>query len=112
VIGAAIAAWLLTVAVEVPVVAALFPGQRARLALACALGTSLTNLAMNLVLPRWLGTGALYLLVGELSALVLEALLYAAVSRPRDLVRAATASALANGASFAAGLLVFPPGSW
>jgi len=103
----ALAAWLLTVAVEVPLVALVFPGQRARLALACAAGTTVTNLAMNLLLPRWLGAGAAWLLAGELGALLLEAALYAAVGRPRDPARALVASALANGASFAAGLAVF-----
>jgi hypothetical protein len=108
----AVAAWLLTLAVEAPCVAALFPGQRARLALACAFGTSATNLAMNLLLPRWLGTGAAFLVVGELGSLALEALVYAAASRPRDPTRALTASALANGLSFAVGLAAFPPSTW
>jgi len=99
-------AWLVTVGLEVPCVAWLHPGQRARLALACALGTSATNLAMNLLLPRALGTGAAWLVTGEAGSLLLEAGLYAAVARPRDLVRALTASALANGVSFAAGLLL------
>jgi len=105
-----LAPWLLTLAVEVPCVAALYPGRRRAMALACALGTTATNLAMNGLLPRWLGTGAAWLVTGEAAALVLEALLYWAVSRPRDPVRALTASALANGASFAAGLLFLPPG--
>jgi hypothetical protein len=105
-----LAPWLLTLAVEVPCVAALYPGRRLAMGLACALGTTATNLAMNGLLPRWLGTGATWLVTGEAAALVLEALLYWAVARPRDPVRAFTASALANGASFAAGLLLLPPG--
>jgi hypothetical protein len=100
-------AWIITVALEVPCVAALYPGQRARMALACAIATSATNLPMNLLLPRWLGTGRTFLLTGEIAALVLEAAVYFFAARPKDLARAITASALANGLSFAAGL-VFP----
>jgi hypothetical protein len=98
---------LLTVALETPCVAWRYPGQRLRLGLACALGTAATNLAMNVLLPRWLGTGAAWLLVGEGGALLLEGVLYTAVARPRDPVRAFTASALANGVSFGAGLLLW-----
>jgi hypothetical protein len=101
-------AWLLTVAVEVPSVAAAYPGQRIRMAVACALGTSATNLAMNGLLPRLLGSGAAFLVAGELGSLLAEALLYALVSRPRDPARALAASALANAASFAAGLVLLP----
>jgi hypothetical protein len=50
--------------------------------------------------------------LGEALALALEAALYAAVARPLELGRALAASALANGASFAAGLLAFPPRTW
>jgi hypothetical protein len=102
-----VTAWLITLAVEVPCVAALYPGQRARLAVVAALATSATNLPMNLLLPRWLGTGSAFLVTGELAALVLEAATYFFVARPRDLARAATASALANGLSFTAGLVLF-----
>lgn len=104
------AAWLVTLAVEVPCVAALYPGQRGRMALAAALATSATNLPMNLLLPRWLGAGQAFLLTGELLALVLEAGVYLLAARPRDLPRAAAASALANGLSFGAGLLLWPAG--
>lgn len=99
-------AWAVTVAVESPIVAAVYPGQRRKMAGVCAVTTSVTNLAMNLLLPRWLGIGVAYLLVGELSALLLEALVYAAVRRPRDVGRALVASALANAASFSSGLVL------
>ena len=99
-------AWAVTVAVEVPCVAALYPGQRRRMAIACALATSVTNVAMNVALPRWLGVGLTFLLVGEIGALILEALVYARARRPRDWGRALAASALANGASFSVGLLL------
>ncbi len=100
-------AWIITVALEVPCVVAFYPKQRLRMALACAFATSVTNLAMNLLLPRWLGTGRTFLLTGELAALVLEAAFYLCVARPKDLARAVSASALANGLSFTAGLVLF-----
>ena len=100
-------AWLITLVVEVPCVAAFYPGQRRRMALVAAVATSATNLPMNLLLPAWVGTGDTFLLTGELAALVLEAAVYSLAARPRDVFRAAAASALANGLSFAAGLLVF-----
>jgi len=75
--------------------------------LVAALATSATNLPMNLLLPLWLGTGRAFLLTGELAALVIEAGIYFIVARPSDLPRAATASALANALSFAAGLTVW-----
>jgi hypothetical protein len=99
-------AWAVTVLTEAPCVAAVYPGERWKMAGVCALATSATNLAMNLLLPRWLGVGLTFLLVGELGALVIEALVYAIVRRPRDVGRALVASALANGASFALGLVL------
>lgn len=99
-------AWAVTVAVESPLVAAVYAGERLKMASVCAVATSITNLCMNLLLPRWLGTGALFLLVGEIGALALEALVYARVRRPRDVGRALVASALANGASFSIGLVL------
>jgi hypothetical protein len=107
-IPASVLACAVTVAVECPIVAAVYPGQRLRMAGVCALATAATNLAMNLLLRRWLGPGLVHLLVGELSALLLEALVYAVVRRPRDWGRALVASALANGASFSAGFVLWP----
>jgi len=102
-------AWVVTLLVEVPCVAALYRGQRLKMGLVCAVATSATNLPMNLLLPHWLGTGLLFLLVGETAAVVLEAAVYFAVSRPRNLPLAMIASALANGLSFAAGLALPHP---
>jgi hypothetical protein len=99
-------AWALTVAIEAPIVAAFYPRRRAFMAGACAVATSVTNLAMNVLLPRWLGTGTTFLLVGEIGALLIEAAAYAMVARPRDAGRALAASAVANGASFEVGLLL------
>jgi Flp pilus assembly protein protease CpaA len=99
-------AWFVTVALEVPCVAAFYPGQRVRMALVCLVATSATNLAMNLFLPRWLGSGQAFLLTGEILALALEAAIYSIASHPKNLARALMASALANGLSFSAGLVL------
>jgi hypothetical protein len=103
-----LAALALTLAVEVPLVALVYPGQRRRMATCCAAATAFTHLVMHFVLPR-LFTGTVVLVAGETLALALEALAYALVSRPRDGARALLASALANGASFGVGLLIFRP---
>lgn len=102
-----LAALGITLAVEVPVVAALFPGQRLRMAVTCALATSATHLFMHFALPQLLPPGGPVLLLGELIALVVEAGVYAAAARPRELGRALIASALANSLSYAAGLVIF-----
>lgn len=93
-----------TIAIEVPIVAALFPGRRARLAVTCALATTATHLVLHFVLPRSLPPGAA-LLAGEALATFAEALAYAAAAGP--LGRAMVASAVANSASYAAGLVLF-----
>jgi len=97
------AALALTLAVEVPIVAALFPDRRARLALVSAVATSATHLFMHLALPR-LVPPERWLLTGEAVALVAEAAAYALAGR--DVARALVASGLANAASFAAGWLL------
>jgi hypothetical protein len=99
-------AWAVTVAIESPCVAAVYPGERWKMAGVCAIATSITNVAMNLLLPRFLGVGMTFLLVGEIGALLLEALVYALVRRPRDPGRALVASAIANAASFSIGLVL------
>ncbi|MFO0588139.1 MAG: hypothetical protein U0441_11395 [Polyangiaceae bacterium] len=99
-------AWGITVVIESPIVAAFYPDRRARMGAVCAVATSLTNLSMNVLLPRWLGTGMTFLLVGEAAALLLEAAVYWLVAKPRDPGRALAASAVANSASFGAGLLL------
>lgn len=100
-------AWAVTVAVEVPIVAALYPGQRLRLALACLIATTTTHLAMHFALPYAALSHEAWLVTGETGALLAEALVYALVSRPRRLGIALVASALANSASFLAGLLIW-----
>ena len=95
---------MLTVIIEVPCVGLMYPQKRARMMLTCAVITSATNLAMNIWLPRWLGSGATFLIVGETAALALEALTYWLISKPHELARAVAASAFANALSFASGL--------
>lgn len=97
---------IITLLVEVPIVAVMFPGQRARMALTCAVATTLTNVAMNTVWAAHAGSYDIYLLGGETGALVLEALAYVLMSRPRQWARSLAASGAANAASFAAGLVL------
>jgi len=99
-----LAALGITLGTEVPVVMLLYPGQRLRLGVACAVATTATHLAMHFGLPALLPAGAPVLIAGEALALVAEAAVYFAVSRPRDPGRALVASALANSISFGAGL--------
>jgi peptidoglycan biosynthesis protein MviN/MurJ (putative lipid II flippase) len=94
---------LLSVAVESPIVAAFYRGQRLRMAIVCAVTTTVTNLAMNLVLVRHVSSASAFLAIGEGGAFVVEAFVYALVARPRDFPRAIAASAFANAASFALG---------
>jgi uncharacterized protein (DUF1810 family) len=94
----------LTLGVEVSLVAAVFPGRRARLATVCALTTTATHLALHFVFPHVLPARAAPLVVGEAIVTVLEAAAYWAASR--DLGRSLVASGLANVASFALGLTV------
>jgi len=96
----------LTVAVEVPVVVALYPGQRLRLGAICCVATTLTHALLFLVLFRFVALTSWTLVLAESGALVAEAVAYAAASRPRSMPRGLMASALANAASFGLGLLV------
>jgi hypothetical protein len=94
--------WLIALAVtlviEVPLVAALYPGERARIAAAAVVANVATNLALNLVLaPRG------HLALGEVLAVVVEAVTYRLASRRGDLARATAVSAAANLASFTLG---------
>jgi hypothetical protein len=99
-----LAALGITLGTEVPVVMLLYPGQRLRLGAACAVATTVTHLTMHFVLPGLLGTSAL--VAGEALALIAEAAVYLAVSRPHDPGRALVASALANSLSFGVGLVL------
>ena len=98
-------ALLITLVLEVPAVALFYPQERARMALACAGATTFTNVVMNTVLLRMATSYASYLLVGEIAAVLLEAAVYAVVSKRREVGRALLASAVANSLSFGAGLI-------
>lgn len=103
-VGVALA---VTLAIEVPVVALLYRSERARMGIACAVATSVTNLLMNTWLVHRVRSHDTYLLAGELGASALEALVYVVVSRQHDIGSALVASGLANALSFAAGLALF-----
>jgi O-antigen/teichoic acid export membrane protein len=91
-------ALIVTIVIEVPLVVALYPGDRARMAVAAVVANAATNLALNLVLaPRG------HLFAGEAIALVAEAAIYAWASRDRDVPRAIAVSAVANLLSFSVG---------
>lgn len=95
----------ITLVVETPIVAALFPGRRLRLAITCAAANIVTHVLLHFVFPRLLPAGVSPLVVGEAFATLAEAGAYAVANR--DTARSLVASALANSASFAVGLLVF-----
>ncbi len=92
-----------TLGIEVPLVAALFPGRRLRMAAVAAVANVVTNLTLNLLLPRVPVLQGRHVLPGEILAVVAEAAAYAAASR--DLPRSLLASSVANALSFGAGLL-------
>jgi hypothetical protein len=93
----------LTLAVEVPVVAALHPGRRLRLAVVAAFATTATHLFMFFMLPGLVAPGA-WLLAGEAIATAAEGAAYAFAAR--ELPPAFVAAGLANLASFVAGGLL------
>ena len=94
-----------TLAVEVPVVAAFYPGRRRRMAAVCVAANIVTHLLLHFVFPAVVPRGVSPLLVGEVFATIAEAAAYAAAVR--DPGRALVASALANSCSFGAGILLF-----
>jgi hypothetical protein len=102
-----IEAWLLTVAIESPVVACVYRGQRARMFGVCVAATTATHAFMHFLLPRLVDSLETWIVVGEAIALVVEAVAYAVLAKGRSVPRALVASALANGLSYATGLLVF-----
>lgn len=91
-------ALIVTLVIEVPLVVAFYPRERARMCIAAVLANAATNLALNLVLaPRG------HLVLGETIALAGEAAIYALTSRDRDVPRAIIVSAAANLSSFSFG---------
>jgi hypothetical protein len=95
-----------TLVIEVPIVAAFYRGDRVRMAITAVLANIATNLAMNALLVHRVLPYNPTLLAGEGVALVAEAVVYGLVAPGRDWAKAITASAAANLASFAAGLIL------
>lgn len=92
----------LTLAVEVPVVAAFFPGRRLRLAAVCATATTVTHLLLHFGFPALLPRAVSALWFGEAFATLAEAGAYWLAARQPG--RALAASAVANSLSFVAGV--------
>ncbi len=92
-----------TLLLEVPLVALVYPGQRSRLAVVALIANACTNLTLNVVLPALPPLRGHHVLVGEILAVVVEAVAYAAASRPRDVGRALVVSGVANALSYGAG---------
>lgn len=99
----ALRALIVTLVIEVPIAAALFPKQRLRIAGVALVANTATNLFLNVGLPLLGARGATRILAGEITALVVEAFAYALLSRPREPARAVVASALGNLLSFTLG---------
>lgn len=95
-----------TLAVETPIVAALYPGERTRMALVAFVTNVVTNVSMNTLLFQMARSYASYLLIGETAAVLFETLAYFILARHRDFGRALVASAVANAASYGAGLVL------
>ena len=92
-----------TLILEVPVVALCYPRQRVRMALVALVANTFTNLVLNVVLSATPVLKEHYLLIGEILAVVIEALAYAAAGRPRDFGRALAVSGLGNALSYELG---------
>ena len=95
----------ITLGLEVPLIAALYPRQRLRLVGVSLLANTATNLTLNRLLPRMFDTPGAHILPGEILAVLVEAAAYSLASRPRDLPRALLASSVANALSYSVGLL-------
>jgi hypothetical protein len=109
--GVVAIALAITLVLEVPIVAAFYPGHRLRMAMAAVMANVTTNLTLNVALVY---AGLSYhpaLLTGEAGALGFEMIVYAMVAprigKRHDWWRALAASGAANFASFGAGLLLF-----
>jgi hypothetical protein len=96
-------ALFVTLLLEVPLVALAYPRQRARMALVAVVANTFTNLTLNVVLPQVSLVRGHHVLVGEILAVAVEAIAYAAASRPRDVGRALVVSGVANALSFGVG---------
>lgn len=95
-----------TLAVEVPLVAAAFPEERLRMAVCALVATTVTHVGMHLVTPITTEMLYLWLVVGELGAFVLEGSAYAVATKKRGILWAFAVSLVANAASFSMGWLM------
>jgi hypothetical protein len=100
---AVLVALVVTLVLEVPLVAAFYPRQRARMALVALAANVCTNLTLNVILPGISPLRGHHVLVGEILAVLVEWAAYAAASRPPDVGRALAVSGLANALSYAVG---------
>jgi hypothetical protein len=97
---------LATLLIEVPLVVWLLPGPRPVVLLVAVVANVATNLFLNVALPHFVLCRPHALGIGETLAVVVEALAYYCVSRPREAGRALFVSGLANAASYSGGPLV------
>jgi hypothetical protein len=93
-----------TLAIETPIVVLFHWHEATRMAVVAIATNVCSNVAMNTLLFAAAPSHSSFLLIGEVGALVIEAAAYYFASRSRELGRALAASAIANAASFAAGL--------
>jgi hypothetical protein len=102
-------AFLLTLAIEVPLALACLRGwPRGRVVLAAALATGLSHPLLWFVLARALpGPFLVRVLAGETAVIALEALVYLAALRPLRPGHALAVSATLNAASYLVGLAFF-----
>jgi len=101
--AAVLVALVVTLVLEVPLVAAFYPGQRKRMAVVALVANVCTNLTLNVLLPAVPPLRGYHVLVGEILAVLVEWAAYAAASRPRDAGRALAVSGLANALSYGVG---------
>lgn len=108
VLRAWVPAFLLTLAVEVPLFVLLVRREVSplRAALAGAAGTCLTHPLLWLVWTQLVPDYTLYIVSGELLVAAIETLTFFALARPVSFRRALAASFLANGASYGTGLVI------
>jgi hypothetical protein len=102
-------ALLVTLVVEVPIVSAFYPDERARMGLVCVVVTSVVMVVVDLALSAAHLSRAATLVAGQAIALVLDAAAYAHAARGRERgwSRALAASAAGNLASYFVGALLF-----
>lgn len=101
-------AFTLTVLVEPVMIAFFYRDRWAIMALVAFVATASTHLAMHWVLPSYIADIDTRLFVGEIGALLLEALAYWAFDPRHRAGLALMASASANTASFLFGIALLP----